>query len=132
MNDERHFPTNHHTNIHQFPFPIFAVTANMKLPPLLYFRDDFRMTTWLLIGASLQAALLFLPIRLAIAPTVLILIARVTSFLLVRQGILPGREAYLAPLGKTTAQLPRADGSFSSQPSDQGIVVFILAARSNQ
>ena len=38
----------------------------MPLPPLAFFRDDLRMSTWLLIGASLQCVLcLVLPVYVA-------------------------------------------------------------------
>ncbi|PVI06334.1 hypothetical protein DM02DRAFT_514960 [Periconia macrospinosa] len=104
----------------------------MVLPKLRYFSDDFRMSTWLLIGACIQALLtLAAPPRVAIAPAFVLVFSRIFAFLIVRLGFLPDRSSQHVWLGKSSAQIPRPDGSFSQNPSEQEIVVFILGAQSN-
>ncbi|PSN61252.1 hypothetical protein BS50DRAFT_625507 [Corynespora cassiicola Philippines] len=104
----------------------------MALPKLIQLRDDLQMSTWILVGACLQASLLiFLPPRVAIAPSFLLLLTRLFIFLFTRQGLLPDSSLKDSRLGKYTAQIPQHDGSFSKEPSDQDVVVFILGAQSN-
>jgi hypothetical protein len=96
------------------------------------FSDDFRVTTWLLIGATLQACLFLLPVRVAVAPTILLLLSRVAYYLMVRAGLVPDRSRATVAAGRRAAQLPLPDGSFADTPADQDVVVLILAAQSNQ
>jgi hypothetical protein len=104
--------------------------SNLKL---LYFRDDLRMTTWLLIGASLQAALLVvLPPARAILPTVVLLGFRIAKSLLIQQGLLRDKSLDNVRLGKYSTQIPRADGTLAAEPSDQEVIVMISGARSSQ
>lgn len=105
----------------------------MVLPKLKHFQDDLRMSTWLLIGASLQAILvLLLPRRVALAPAPLLIIYRVILFLLTRQGLLKDDSLKGAHIGRTSTQVPGTNGSLSGKPSDQEVTVMILGAQSNQ
>lgn len=56
----------------------------MALPNLTFFRDDLRMTTWLLNGAGLQCLLLLLlPTYVTLRPTLLLICARIATFVLI-------------------------------------------------
>jgi hypothetical protein len=100
---------------------------------LLYFRDDLRMTTWLLIGAALQISLLaVLPLTLAILPTLVLLSCRIANSLFIQQGLLRDNSLDNVRIGKFSTQIPRADGTLASEPSDQEVVVMISGARSSQ
>lgn len=100
---------------------------------LKYFRDEFRVTTWLLIGACLQVLLLtVLPTRLAVAPAVVALTSRCIVFVFTRYGILPDLSLVDIRAGRTSTRLPRSDGSLSPTPAEHEMVVFVLGARSNQ
>lgn len=115
--------------IHFLRFTIFI----MILPNLRHFRDDLRMTTWLLLGASIQACLLlFVPPHVAVAPTFLFLLSRIIIFLATRQGLLEDSSLKGAYIGRYSTQIPRADGSFPEGPSDQEVTVMILGVQSNQ
>lgn len=128
MHDILYFITSSHRS-HSFHD---SLIHSPTMPRLKYYQDDFRLTTWMLIGACLQACLFFLPIRLAIAPVILLLITRVTYFLMTRHGILPDTSFADVQKGRRAAQMPLPDGTFSPTPSDQDVVVMVLAAQSNQ
>jgi hypothetical protein len=86
---------------------------------LLYFRHDLRMTTWLLIGATLQISLLaVLPLTLAVLPTLGLLACRIANSLLIQRGLLRDNSLGNVCMGKFSTQISRADGTFASQPSD--------------
>jgi hypothetical protein len=105
----------------------------MALPNIRHFRDDLRMTTWLLMGACFQISLIAIfPIRIAVAPAILLLASRFAYTILVWKGFLRNTSLDVVRLGKVSAQLPLSDGSFAAEPSDQQIVVMILGARSSQ
>lgn len=105
----------------------------MPLPPIAFFPDDLRMTTWLLIEASLQRILsLMLPIYIASVPALLILSGRVVQNTLIIQGVLRGPSLDRVVKGRMTAQIPLDDGSFPERPSKKKVVLLFLGARSNQ
>ena len=100
---------------------------------LLYFRDDLRMTTWLLIGATLQIVTLgFLPLTIAVLPTMGLLSYRIAIFVLIQQGLVRDNSLDDVRVGKFSTQIPRADGTLATNPSDQEVVVMISGARSSQ
>lgn len=105
----------------------------MPLPNyLLFFRDDLRLSTWILLGACLQSLLvLFLPRSIALFPAFSIVVCRVIISALRNEGLLSHTGFDKVRLGRTTAQIPNQDGSFSATPADKDIVVFIIATRSS-
>lgn len=103
-----------------------------KIPGLTFFRDDFRMGTWLLVGASLQAVSFLLLGRLAIYLTGILFAYNLGTGLLKDQGIIKTNSADNVRWGKWTARLPRADGVAKEQaPEGEQITVFVLGAGSN-
>ena len=105
----------------------------MALPNLAFFRDDFRMTTWLLTGAALQCLVfLTLPTYVAILPTLFLVSTRIVTFILIRCNFIPDPSFDKVKLGRLTAQIPHGDGTAPEKPAEKGIVVLVLGARSNQ
>ena len=99
---------------------------------LLYFRDDMKLSTWILWGACLQSLLaLFLPRYVALLPAVTMLATRILTGMLRNQGLLPNPGFNNVKLGRLTAQIPNEDGSFSKTAAAKDIVVFIIATRSH-
>jgi hypothetical protein len=93
-------------------------------PLFLPIGDDFRVSTWLAIGACLYAALTrALPLRIVIYPPVLLLVVRLGQTLLATKSVQTAAPNTL--WGRYTTKIP-------AQPDDQAIVVFVLGARINQ
>ncbi|KAH0544909.1 hypothetical protein FGG08_000989 [Glutinoglossum americanum] len=95
-------------------------------------RDNFTISTWLLVGATLQSALLLLlPARFALVPPFMLLMYRFLDTVLMAAGW--KKNIYLEGVipGKFSAQIPDAQGRFSKGPSSEGICVFLIGARSN-
>lgn len=105
----------------------------MPVPNLAFFRDDFRMSTWLLIGAALQCLLsLSLPTHVALLPALFVLGARAVTFVLISHGTIRNPSFDRVHIGRATAQIPHEDGSPRTEAAEKEIVVLILGARSNQ
>ena len=105
----------------------------MSLPNLNFFRDDLRLTTWLLVGACLQSLLvLSLPRYVALLPAALVLGARFLVNLLMTQGFVHNAGSEGVYQGRATAMIPLEDGSFPDKASDHEIVLFIVSTRSSQ
>ena len=99
---------------------------------LLFFRDDLRLSTWILWGACLQSTVvLFLPRFLALLPAAAILATRIVTNLLQNQGVLPNPYFKGVRLGRSTAQIPNDDGSFPDTASAKDICIFVIATRSH-
>ncbi|MCJ1317951.1 hypothetical protein MMC15_003278 [Xylographa vitiligo] len=104
----------------------------MSLPNLNFFRDDLRLTTWLLVGACLQSLLvLSLPRYVALLPAALVLGARFLVNLLMTQGFVHNAGSDGVYQGRATAMIPLEDGSFPDKASDHEIVLFIVSTRSS-
>ncbi|KAK4096248.1 hypothetical protein N658DRAFT_501795 [Parathielavia hyrcaniae] len=96
------------------------------------FRDNFYLSTWIALGAFLQGiASLVLPARHALLPIVFLLLQRLVRTVLMAHGSIPNSELDGVMMGKFTAQMPAKDGFPPTQPAEQGIVVILLATRSN-
>ena len=98
-------------------------------------RDDLRLTTWLLLGASLQSLLVyFLPTRIAFLPAVSLLSYRVITTALITGGLIHHTSQDPVLYGRFTAQIPETNSASSEKrsASDEEVVVFIVGARSNQ
>ena len=97
-------------------------------------RDNFRTSTWLCIGACLQALLLIsIPNRFyALLPAVAVLMFRVGDALSINWGLKHNRYMDRVMRGKYCAQIPDAKGRFSANPADAEVCVMILGVRSKQ
>lgn len=99
---------------------------------LLLFRDDMRLSTWILCGAAIQSLLFIaLPHYLALLPAMLTLGVRVVLSILRNEGFLPYDGAKGVVPGRSTAQIPNSDGTFAATASAKDVCVFIISARSN-
>lgn len=99
---------------------------------LAIIRDDLRLTTWLLVGASLQSLLLaFLPVRIAVLPTFSILASRIIWTALMLAGLVHDTTLDKTVRGRQTSRFP-AGTTLSEKASDEEFVVFIIGARFNQ
>lgn len=96
-------------------------------------RDNFTISTWLLIGASLQCLLLALPIRpsYALIPALSLLGYRFTHWLLQCFGIIPHPYADGVIEGKLGAAYPAtySDEIDGKKKDDGGVCVIMLFAR---
>ncbi|KAI9773100.1 MAG: hypothetical protein M1840_008221 [Geoglossum simile] len=95
-------------------------------------RDNFHLSTWLLLGACMQSLLiLLLPSRFALAPAFLIISCRLldTAFMTASLKKNPLIEESIP--WKFSAQIPDAQGGHSKEPSSSDVCVFLLGGRSN-
>jgi hypothetical protein len=96
-------------------------------------RDQFSISTWLCVGATLQIfAWLFVSRSLALYAPVLLLAFRFVDTMLMTFGLTRNRQMDGIILKKFSAQLPDEDGKFSDNVADQPVTVILLGARSNQ
>ena len=104
-----------------------------KMPNyLLAFRDDMRLSTWILCGAAIQSLLFIaLPQYLALLPAMLTLGVRMVLGILTNEGFLPYDGAKGVVPGRSAAQIPNSDGTFAAMASAKEVCVFIISARSN-
>ncbi|GAB1317880.1 Monooxygenase [Madurella fahalii] len=104
----------------------------VKITRYSAFRDNFRLTTWIALGALLQGlASLLLPARYALLPALYLLLHRAVRAIMMAGGVIPNTQMDGVIMGKYTAQIPRKDGSLPTQPAEEEIAVILLAARSN-
>ncbi|MCJ1401655.1 hypothetical protein MMC11_004872 [Xylographa trunciseda] len=96
-------------------------------------RDDLRLTTWLLLGASLQSLLvLCLPTPYAVLPAVLLLSYRIIKVSCMTAGLIHDTTQDQVVKGRFTAQLCPGESFAAKQASEEEVVIFIIGARSNQ
>ncbi|KAL2256726.1 hypothetical protein VTK26DRAFT_1222 [Humicola hyalothermophila] len=111
------------------PYDHAKATAVGKLTVL---RDNFKLTTWIALGALTQGiASYFLPPRHALLPVTFLLLYRGLRSVLMAQGVLPNSQMDGVVMGKFTAQIPGPDGSPPTAPADQDVAAILLGARSN-
>lgn len=93
-------------------------------------RDNFTISTWLLIGASLQCALLALPIRpsYALIPALSLLAYRFVHWLLQCFGVIAYRYTDGIVKGKLSVAYPETY-SDSKTKGDGGVCVIMLFAQ---
>lgn len=77
-------------------------------------------------------ASLLLPARYALLPALYLLLHRTVRAVMMASGVIPNTQMDGVVMGKYTAQIPDKDGTLPTRPSEQGIAVIMLAARSNQ
>ncbi|KAL4891426.1 hypothetical protein BDV59DRAFT_182636 [Aspergillus ambiguus] len=95
------------------------------------FRDNFSISTWMLLGAFLQGLLCsLLPLPYAVFPTIFWLACRGLRTVLTQYGVLVNRQMENVILGKFSVQIPSRDGSLPTSES-QDVAVILLGTRSN-
>ncbi len=105
----------------------------MALSNLTFFRDDFRMTIWLLSEAALQCLLfLLLSTYVALFPTLLLISARIATFVLISHEMMRDPSFDKVKIERLTAQIPYENGSAPKKPAKKKVVILVLEARSNQ
>ena len=105
----------------------------MSSSRLAVMKDAAELPTWLLIGAGLQSLLvLSLPLYVAIVPTCLFLLFRITTVLLIAQGVMKNPRLENITVGKSWAVPPSQDGSLDGPPAQSNVVLFVVGARANQ
>ncbi|ORY10725.1 hypothetical protein BCR34DRAFT_601859 [Clohesyomyces aquaticus] len=93
---------------------------------------DFRISSWLLLGATLQGlTLVLLPKRIALLPPLFILLYRIILAFLIASGRLPNELDEGVIHVKTSSQFPAADGTLTAPRSGSSIVVFILGSHNS-
>lgn len=93
------------------------------------FPDDYSISTWLLLGASLQCLLVAtLPRNVSLLPPVVMLAYRIVTGFLVATGRLPNALTKDVVHGRQTWQIPVSDDT-STPSTDDAIVVLVLSAR---
>ncbi|CDU26469.1 uncharacterized protein SPSC_06663 [Sporisorium scitamineum] len=95
-------------------------------------RDQVTISTWLLMGASLQCVLVSIfGARLIFGLPVLVLGLRLVKTILQAKGLLknPYMEGVIP--GRTTCHFPNKDGSYTGSPSNQSMAVLLISVRSN-
>ncbi|SPO24610.1 uncharacterized protein UTRI_03879 [Ustilago trichophora] len=96
-------------------------------------RDNFTISTWLLLGASLQCGLVWVfGARLWIVSLpVLVLGMRCIKTILQAAGVLKNPYMEGVVPGRTTCHFPDKDGSYEGSPSNKSVAVLLISARSN-
>ncbi|KAH8807791.1 hypothetical protein F5884DRAFT_752369 [Xylogone sp. PMI_703] len=109
---------------------IFNKPTNRSKTITRIFKLTFSLQTTLLIGAFFQSLLvLILPVRYAIAPTIIILGIRLIDTLLVNFGVKP--NPYLKNASKkVAAMLPDRDGELNG-PGKEKVAVLLLGSKIN-
>lgn len=97
-------------------------------------RGNFKLSTWLLLGALLQGiATLVLPKSWALLPVVLLLLQRTIHTILACYGLTHNPHMDDVLPGRFTAQIPEKDGGPPpTEPAEQDVAIVLLALRSNQ
>ena len=96
-------------------------------------RDDLRLTTWILLGASLQAlAVVFLPGNAILLPAAILLGARIIKVLLMLTGTIHDTSRDKVLQERLTARIPYESNSETGSQAKEELVLFIIGARSNQ
>lgn len=96
-------------------------------------RDQFNISTWLLMGASLQCGLvaIFGARIWIVGLPVLVLGLRFIKTLLQAQGLLKNPYMEGVVRGATTCHFPEKDGSYQGPPSNKSLAVLLISIKSN-
>ncbi|KAK3312831.1 hypothetical protein B0H66DRAFT_381233 [Apodospora peruviana] len=96
-------------------------------------KDNFTLSTWLLVGAFLHGiASLVLPSRYALLPVLVLLLHRIISTMLMYFGVTRNIAMDGVHIGRFSALIPGKDGTPPTGMADRDIGVIMLATRSNQ
>ncbi|ETS62241.1 hypothetical protein PaG_03818 [Moesziomyces aphidis] len=107
--------------------------AGMPRIALALLRDNFTITTWLLMGASLQCAVvaIFGASLWVVALPVGVLALRVLRALLQTAGALPNPQMEGVIRGRTMCHFPDDDGVHREGPSNRPLAVLLISAKCN-
>ena len=110
-----------------------AHSKGMPVAMSTFIRDQFTISTWLLMGASLQCALVsIVGARLWIVGLpVLVLALRVLRALLQANGLIANPYMNDVILGRTTCHFPNKDGTYTGASSNKSMAVLLISVRSN-
>jgi hypothetical protein len=99
----------------------------LSLSDLVVLRDNFELSTWLLLGACLQGLLLAMsPTKMyAILPAFLILIWRIIYIVLQCAGLVKNHRMTNIILGKFSVHSPDAEGKLIGETAQQGSMVVL-------
>ncbi|KAH7076194.1 hypothetical protein FB567DRAFT_632464 [Paraphoma chrysanthemicola] len=90
---------------------------------------DYTVSTWLLLGATIQSLLVaLLPLKVALLPPVMLLTFRFIRGFLIANGTLPNHIAKEVTHGRQTWQIPSEDKTLATKGSTESVVVLVLAA----
>lgn len=97
------------------------------------FRDQLTISSWLLLGASVQCSLvaIFGARIWIVGLPILVLVLRFVRAVLQVYGVLHNPHMDHVISGRTTCHFPSPDGSYSGSPADQSLAVLLITARSN-
>ncbi|KAJ9624523.1 hypothetical protein H2203_005258 [Taxawa tesnikishii (nom. ined.)] len=107
-----------------------ARPAELKNDGVLW-RDQFQLSTWLLMGAALQSVTALLVGRLAFLPAALVLLYRLADTYAMATGLKHNVWSDSVIRGKFSAQFPDALGNYGSTPGRNEVGVLLIGARSN-
>ena len=113
---------------------LFKPLASPRWPSgngLVTIRDCFSITTWLLLGATLQSALFLIIGRPAVFPAVAILLYKVAEAYAMKTGLIRNPHMDGVIDTKFSAQFPNSEGKFGNKPANNDVCVFILGAKTN-
>ncbi|KAK7964108.1 hypothetical protein PG996_008200 [Apiospora saccharicola] len=95
-------------------------------------RDSFTISTWLAMGAAAQCLLAAcLPLQYALLPAPALLLCRLVKTVLMTAGLVKHDFDEGVIRGKYTAQVPGPNGTLPTSPSENGVCLLMLAARTN-
>ncbi|KAK7911927.1 hypothetical protein PG985_014408 [Apiospora marii] len=95
-------------------------------------RDSFTISTWLAMGAAVQCLLAAcLPLQFALLPAPALLLCRLVKTALMSAGLIEHGLDEGVIRGKYTAQVPGPDGALPQSPSENGVCLLMLAARTS-
>ncbi|KAF2670082.1 hypothetical protein BT63DRAFT_424047 [Microthyrium microscopicum] len=113
------------------PHPSKIDTQALRSSQTAVLKDNFTITTWLALGATLNG-LLFLSIgRIALIIPVVLLLAKTTDALLMVYGLKRNSWANNVINTKFSAQIPEDDGTYGPTSASSGVTVLLIGARSN-
>ncbi|GAM88063.1 hypothetical protein ANO11243_060930 [Dothideomycetidae sp. 11243] len=97
-----------------------------------FIRAQFRIETFMVVGALIQAVLsTILPFRYAFVPAGFIAIVKLADMYAIKIGMKKNPHMEGVVFSKYSAQFPDRYGSFGNQPARDGMCVFIIGTRNN-
>jgi hypothetical protein len=113
--------------------PLILPPAELRLINIVQFiKDQLTTSSWLALGACLNAVLFLAIGRIALALPFILLGYRFGDALLQTWGFKKNPYMEGQIMKKYSAQLPNPDGTFGPKAANQQIVVFMIGARCNQ
>lgn len=123
------FPPGDPNNAHRIPSETIRglKKEHLGLTPsdITLLRDNFSLTTWILIGACLQSIFLsFFPFRYACLPAIVILSWRTMSVILQTIGVCENPNMKDVILGIFSVHHPTDLGKLEGDPSQKPMIVY--------